>query len=254
MARNVAEAAELLIAVRAYITSQMNICEQTPLAKQGQVTRHVASNNIPEAFKTLPALCCFFEQQRAFSYLITCLDATKRHMPVILSAPECPADHVESVAPLCYLQRAFKWKELDRFVSDFLVKAWKKANVEKLVRADTIPNLVTHVRPRAEFSLDEMHGFARVMERELKMDFGWLFAAYPATDAAAGAASDVVVGGRKKSGPVAPPIQPDAPSEPECIGDLPVVRPFEFQDYSQMLGFVAGSLLKWNSWTFEVPN
>jgi hypothetical protein len=245
MGLNLAEAGELLIAVRAYITSQMSSCAKTCQSKQGQVARHVASNALEDAFKALPALCCFYEQEKAFAYLVKCVDETKRHLPELLTSSDCPPEHVMSVAPLCYLQRMFRWKELDRFVSEFLVRVWRKANVERLVRGDTVPDIITHVRPRADFSLEEMHGLARQMERDLRMDFGWLFAAYPAT----AAVSDVVGGGRKRSAP--PPIEPEAS---ECLGDLPEVRPFERDDYSQMLSFVASSLSKWNSWTFEVPN
>jgi hypothetical protein len=239
MPLNVAEANELLISVRRCAASQMNECIQRGKSKQDQVNGHVAGGEVAEAFKALPALCCFYEQTKAFAYVIECIDKTKRQLPAILSASECPAELVSSVAPLCYLLQTLKWKELDRFVSGFLVKAWKRANVEKLVRPDTVPDIVKHITPRADLSLGEMHGFARAMERELQMDFGWLFAAYPAP------VRDVAAGGREQSGPDAPP---------ECVGELPPVRPFSHEDYGQMLGFVAGSLSKWNSWAFEVPD
>jgi hypothetical protein len=145
------------------------------------------------------------------------------------------------------------------------VKAWKRPHVDALARSDTIPDLLERIQGRSEFTLEELHLFARRFEESLKMNFEWLYTKFPLSEGQqAEPVYQMTIGSRPVSlpGPVPRQISGEAAARPrsrsggsaertEASMDLPALLPFDETAYNEMMLFVHRSITNWNTLNYR---
>lgn len=236
--------------VRAMITTMLRQAANTRSATQSTIKRKVAEKAFTEAKNALPRLCCVFEQEIALNYVLNCINQTQANITRILDSRTCPPELVQFVAPLCYIKTLLTIRELDSFISDFLVRSWSRGEVEVLMRSNTIPDIVVHVNPRDTFSLEELHLFVHRFEKDMGEDFTWFYERFPVNSSSPPDQQErVTVLGKavtmKKVNSVLPGDLPPVDARRSTGKDLPVLPPFKEESYRNMVEYVDRALKNW---------
>ncbi|KAH0787521.1 hypothetical protein GPJ56_008515 [Histomonas meleagridis] len=237
---------------------------------QNTIARYVNGKRYDAAYQSLPTLCCSYENEKAYGYLISCIDAIKPNITEILSSKKkCPEEYVKYIAPICYAKSVLYIPELDDFVKQCISKTWPK-EVEVLSHSNTIPSFLVHLVARNTLSHDEIHVFAHRFEQELKMNFQWLYEKYPLSESSTNEMKSVTILGKVVSNKIntaaplpsqitAPPKSTHKPSSQSAkatkkMTELPELPMINTDSYLRMMEFVKQKVKNWDTWQFEKLN
>ena len=252
--------AQLNIA-KSYIANETKRTQTMKNSSFNGLNSNIKLQNFQKAYEVVTVISSSIDKENALLYLSESIKTISNNLPGIFESKVCPPNLVVDVAAFCYIAKLGYYEPITKFVNTFFVHQWSTTEVNNLADSTLVPRELNKIRRPDQYSLEELHYFAQLIEKEQHIDMTWFYEHYPINkDRPPETKVDVKIGGKSiSSSTITPPLaKPNFVKQPQTsifsnnkqtqnkTVEFPPPRPFTVQEFIDMENEVTETLKRWN--------
>lgn len=239
---------QLLTCQSTFRSNYLGKATRTKASFKSCINQYVKNKQYEKAFDSYNGFVSQYEHERSLLHLDECINILLKNADAIFSAKAYPPQYEYQLSILCYAQTKFRIPQLDNLLKS-LSTLWGAQVIQSLKGSAKIPDSMTHLQARSQFTLEELHMFTHILEKEeLLMKFDWFYENYPInkTNLPEQVSNIKVLGKviniKSAEDPPTPPPKPGNEGSP--LPNLPYI---DSDSYKGLCLFVNKSLENWNT-------